>query len=281
MSYRGNKDKVAADARRIVQRLREGATVMGICRQYRCAYLTLRAALLGVSGKGLLSRRDWSAICKRNLAGRGVQSRFKPGHEPWSKGVKGLHLSAATEFKPGCIRGAAARKYRAVGTISVRRDSVSGKRGRPRLGKRRRFIKIKDWGKPQDRWIPYARWLWRKHRGPIGEGRFVVHVDGDTMNDDLANLRVVDQREHLAAQQRRDPERMITTRLRRSSAANKKRYAAARLLKQFRQSRFSRRTIQQCAACAYDGALTAQSQRCPKCGCGSFVEIRLPRAAGA
>ena len=32
---------------------------------------------------------------------------FKSGHEPWNKGLRGIHLSPATEFKPGEHREAA------------------------------------------------------------------------------------------------------------------------------------------------------------------------------
>jgi hypothetical protein len=37
------------------------------------------------------------------------ETQFKPGHEPWNKGVKGLQHSPATQFKPGHVMSAETR----------------------------------------------------------------------------------------------------------------------------------------------------------------------------
>ncbi len=119
---------------------------------------------------------------------------------------------AATQFKPGQIRGQAARNYKAIGTVVIRtrNESVyyytdkSGRRRRTvykgRRWERRRWIKIGDGGRPQDRWIPYAVHVWRQAHGPVPPGHFVVHRDGVTLNDDLGNLMLITHQERIAWQ---------------------------------------------------------------------------------
>lgn len=65
-----------------------------------------------------------------------------------------------------------------VGTIVIRRHNRS----------RARYIKVSMRGPQNVRWRPYARWWWENHRGPIPVGKRVLHVDGDTLNDDPSNL---------------------------------------------------------------------------------------------
>lgn len=49
-------------------------------------------------------------------------------------------------------------------------------------------IKVKSDGPPHLRWKHYATWWWEQVRGPIPAGMRVTHKDGDTLNDDPANL---------------------------------------------------------------------------------------------
>lgn len=135
--------------------------------------------------------------CSRANKGRRFSPRteFRKGHVPWIAGKKGIRLSPATEFKKGCMRGEAARRYRHIGFVTIRNDK----------GRRYRWIKIKDDGRPRDRWIPYARWLWLKECGPIPPGWFVVHADGNTLHDAVANYRLVTCGGHIKLQRQRDP----------------------------------------------------------------------------
>lgn len=57
--------------------------------------------------------------------------RFKKGHIPWNKNIKGLHLSPDTEFK----KGEKGIKWLPVGSITTRKY---------KNGEIRRFIKIKE-----------------------------------------------------------------------------------------------------------------------------------------
>lgn len=65
-----------------------------------------------------------------------------------------------------------------VGTIVIRRHNKS----------RARYVKVRMRGRQNERWRPYARWWWEQHRGPVPEGKRVLHADGDTLNDDPSNL---------------------------------------------------------------------------------------------
>lgn len=64
-----------------------------------------------------------------------------------------------------------------VGTIRVRRRSGQA---------HARYIKIAMTGRK--RWVLFARWQWEKHHGPVPAGRQVLHLDGDSLNDDPTNL---------------------------------------------------------------------------------------------
>ncbi len=273
---RGNIARLRADAGRVVERLLSGrVTLRVIMLEYRVAYPTLRKFY---HARTTPEQRAASLRILRRRAGR--KGGFRPGHVPWTKGRKGIRLSPATEFKAGCIRGAAARKYKAVGKITIRSDKPPKRlRGRKRKGdkpwpsNRRRWIKVRELvgtNRPQDRWMPYARWLWIREHGAIPDGFFVVHADGNTMNDSPPNLRLVDNRGHLALQVQRDPGMMERCH-RRAGEAARTRHAVARAVK---ASRRSTKSAWQCAACAA-GVDPDTQDRCAKCGGGAFEEIAM------
>lgn len=51
-----------------------------------------------------------------------------------------------------------------------------------------RYIKVHESGVKSRRWMLYSRFWWEKNRGAVPHGKMVVHVDGDSMNDDPGNL---------------------------------------------------------------------------------------------
>lgn len=55
-------------------------------------------------------------------------------------------------------------------------------------GKKVRRIKVRMGGRGGERWMRYARWWWLKHKGPIPDGKCVLHLDGDLLNDAPENL---------------------------------------------------------------------------------------------
>jgi hypothetical protein len=209
--YRGNVDKVKTDAEKIAKRLREtDVTLKELIKEYRTGYQATIEAILSQ-----MSETEWHKIRKKRLARGGKNTRFKKGHKAWNKGIpfNAGGRSVETRFKKGHIRGAAAQNYKTVGMITIRHDKPPKRLRRrkrkagmpPWRGKERRWIKVKDNGPYSRRWIPYARYLWEKEHGPVPKGFFVVHKDGDQMNDCAENLTLVDNKRHVAMQMKRDP----------------------------------------------------------------------------
>ncbi|MGB2985049.1 MAG: HNH endonuclease [Phycisphaerae bacterium] len=136
---------------------------------------------------------EWRAEISATLKGRRCSPRteFKKGHVPWIEGKKGIHMSPATEFKKGNMRGQAARNWKAVGMVTVRKHR----------GVKRRYSKVQDRGCCVQNYIPLAQWTWRRNFGPIPRGCFVVHRNGNSLDDHPDNLMLMD-RKHLFAWQR-------------------------------------------------------------------------------
>lgn len=84
------------------------------------------------------------------------------------------------------IEGMVRKRRAKLLTVRMWKHSSAAKGGRPQ---RRRFIKVGC--DPTDRnknWIPLSRWLWERERGPVPDGCYVGHIDGDPKNDSLENL---------------------------------------------------------------------------------------------
>ena len=221
-------------------------------------------------------------MIRRKLQARGgINTRFPKGIIPWNKG---LHFvaggrSAETRFKPGQIRGSAARKYKPVGSITIRKDPLpmrlrhrKRKKGMPPWPRNlRRYIKIKDTGPPQYCWIPYAKYLWEKTFGPVPAGCFIVHIDGNTLNDSLGNLHCVDRAGHLALQLARDPDmrrKMIS-----SSMRTRRKNRKARMLHRKAVASPSCGFRWECSNCFAD--YNYDPIRCIKCGRYSIVKVSI------
>ncbi len=268
---KGNVAKVEADAERIAERLMDDATITGLTREYRVGYKTLMRTL-----RKHLTEEQIARARYRNLVRGGRRHRFKKGHATWNKGMKGWCPpgSAATQFKPGHIRGAAARKLRAIGAIVIRyaeRRKWSRSRKRPQ----RRFIKVRDDGKPQHQWIPLARYLWERAYGPIPPGMFVVHIDGDSLNDVLSNFRMVDRQGHIALQRKRDPGHEE----RRCKGAAKSAALRHQTNRELRKLIGPVTTVWECQSCGGEAESRICPERCPKCGSSCYAKLSR-RAAG-
>ena len=282
---KGNVAKIEADAKRIVKRLLSGdATISGLYRrEYHVAYGTLMRML-----REHMTEDQLQDIQKRNNAKGGKLTRFKKGHVPWDKGLKGIHLSPKSEFKPGCMRGAAARKYRAIGTISTRYESPPKHlRGRKRKagmppwrGKPIKWIKISDDGPLQNRWIPLAHYIWQQAYGPIPKGRLIVHIDGNALNNILTNLKMVDRRGHLALQMQRDPGMRLRCR-KSTGATSKLRHQTNRELRKIKESKgVQYQKFWECQSCGAGVEQKDRPYQCPKCGstCYELRKTEIRRA---
>jgi len=223
MAFSGNVANVMSHVAEIASALRAGdTTVAALCKQYRCGYPVLLRAIYTQ-----MTKTEYKRICHNRLAKCGVTTRFTKGHATWNKGLKGVSFpgSQNTQFKTGHLPG----NHKHVRTILVRND---------KCGKQFRWIKVSGIRHGRHKWIPYARYLWRQSHGPIAPGYFVVHVDGNTLNDDINNLRLVNNRQHLALQMARDPGMLKKCR-RNAGRAAKKRHAANRK----RKARLTKQTI--------------------------------------
>ncbi len=97
MSPRRNLAALEADADEIVRRLLDGsATITGIMRDYHCGH----AALMRI-WRACTTPTQRRAVRRRNRGRSDHKGRFRKGHTTWNKGLKGIHLSPGTEFKPG------------------------------------------------------------------------------------------------------------------------------------------------------------------------------------
>ncbi len=101
----------------------------------------------------------------------GNKGSFKSGNVPWNKGLKGIHLSPETEFKPG---------------QRVREKSNTWKGGiqKPKSDCTHLYAG------PNKR-VRRPKHVYECHKGKIPNGWCVIHLDKDKDNDDIENLIIV------------------------------------------------------------------------------------------
>jgi hypothetical protein len=107
--------------------------------------------------------------------------------KPFPKGVlstpkpiqKGQRLSPATEFKKGC---SPANKL-PIGSVTVRQHRGDSPRA---------WVKVAE----PNTWALRAAHVWEGLHGPIPPGQVIHHEDGDTLNDQPDNLRLITKAEH-------------------------------------------------------------------------------------
>jgi len=87
-----------------------------------------------------------------------------------------------------------------VGTVRIRHGD--GSKGNQRC----RYIKIRMDGPPHRRWITYARFVWEANHGPVPAGKVVGRLDGNMLNDDLSNLRLMTLGDVVGLAHMRDPQ---------------------------------------------------------------------------
>lgn len=119
---------------------------------------------------------------KGNKLRRGLRpvNAFETGNVAWNRGLKGIHLSPDTEFKPGPRPHLRAP----IGTESTFVDKQGNSRVR---------VKVAD----PNKWVLRSIKVWREHYGPIPKGHVIHHHDRNTMNDDIDNLRCLTRAQHV------------------------------------------------------------------------------------
>ena len=109
------------------------------------------------------------AMSNRGLT-NGCDARFKTGHVPANKGVKGTHFSPETEFKPGHRP----TNHRPVGSERV---NIYG------------YIEIKI-SEPRT-WALKHKVIWEAVNGPVPKGHVLIFSDGNKLNVSLDNLMLI------------------------------------------------------------------------------------------
>lgn len=110
----------------------------------------------------------------------GVGGRFKKGHKPWNKGLKGIVVGGQeTQFK----KGSKSHNWVPIGTERVNGDG---------------YIDIKvDDGKLHKNWRGKHIVIWEKHNGPLPKNHVVIFGDGNKRNFDIDNLIMVSRQQLL------------------------------------------------------------------------------------
>jgi hypothetical protein len=116
------------------------------------------------------------------------KTEFKPGQEPWNKGLKGIHMSPETEFKKG---------------VNVLDEHTTWKGG----------IRL-----PASDCVILATGVNKNARRPrvvlelrqgrkIPKNKVVYHLDGNRYNDDPENLAIISRAELLKINQKKGIDR--------------------------------------------------------------------------
>ena len=96
------------------------------------------------------------------------KGNFNKGHKPWNAGMKGIHLSPATEFKKGETAGDKHPQWKG-GEQMMSRDCV--------------YVFTSSNNR-----IRRPRKVYEDAYGTIPKGWILYHLDKDKHNDDLENL---------------------------------------------------------------------------------------------
>jgi hypothetical protein len=195
------REDIQRDSEILARRYLGGATLRELAGEYRCHWQVMSKYL-----KAAMSPAEYEAAGKEHTRQAGMQCdhKFQPGH-----------AGTASAFRPGVLRGAAARKYVAVGTIRLRHRTNNRGRRVPWYY----AIKYRDIPNGQARnWKPVSVYVWEAKHGKLPKGCFVVHRDGNRMNHSLENLKAVPRAGLLRHAQEARPNRFHGEAVRRKMA---------------------------------------------------------------
>ncbi len=189
----------------------------------------------------------------------------------WNKGLKdfGEAWLKPTQYQKGHLRFAAARKWRPVGTIVIRRQ-IRKQAPLYNTGAKKKTVSYIRWIKWTDdpsiptsrRWTPYARYLWEQRHGSVPKNKCVVHMDMDTLNDHEDNHALMTHGEWYNYLNSHFPEHNA----RRLEALSHSLRGKRRKTPQ----RHGRKFVE-CISCGFE--IGSHILRCPKCNGLTFEEI--------
>jgi hypothetical protein len=148
------------------------------------------------SALGLRKTAEWIRAIARDrtmMPGHGSHAkRFMAGHTAWNKGVKGVTgthpHSVVNHFKTGQCNGRAAQLLRPLGAMRVNDDGTLQR-------------KMREDGRPQDRWVAVHRLVWQAAHGPVPAGHVVAFRPGTKTTDEalitLDRLELITRAENM------------------------------------------------------------------------------------
>ena len=122
-------------------------------------------------GRKLATSSLNSLVHRRGWQGAPNLGRYRDGHPPHNKGVKGCWGPNSGSFQPGHKRN----EIYELGAATVRKGQ-----GAPLVVE-----------KTEAGWLRKARVVWERAHGPIPDGCVIVQIDGNPLNCDLDNLECV------------------------------------------------------------------------------------------
>ena len=143
----------------------------------------LRSVYCKALSLGLKKSTEFIATHCRCSDGRlGMKSRFKPGQQPWNKGINYFAGGRAmqTQFTPG----SRPFNHMPIGSERVTKDGTLQR-------------KVTDTGYPPHDWISVHSLIWTQRHGPIPAGHIVVFKDRNNRNFDLDNLELITRSENM------------------------------------------------------------------------------------
>lgn len=146
-----------------------------------------------------LEYENFISFMKRSGIRNGLDTTFKKGNAPWSKGIKMPPEAVAKTRKTQFKKGHTPHNILPVGTEMVLHDGYV-------------WVKLNDLPcvKKQVNWRQKHRLVWEEHHGPIPEGMYVSFLDGDRTNCNIENLILLSQGENstlnMSGMRSKDPE---------------------------------------------------------------------------
>ncbi|NHL36657.1 HNH endonuclease [Clostridium botulinum] len=115
---------------------------------------------------------------KNHKLDSGLNGRFKPGHIPFNKGIKGVYAKGCekTWFK----KGSTPINHRPVGSERITVDGYTE-------------IKVEE----PNKWRLKQQLIWEKYNGPVPKGYVVIFGDGNQHNFNPDNLILVSRQQLL------------------------------------------------------------------------------------
>lgn len=140
----------------------------------------LHAAFVERFGRTDITLDHIKALCSRKGWSTGRDGCFVKGQAPFNKGKPhpARGRAAETQFKKGSMTGAAAAKYKPIGTERLNKDGYLER-------------KIHDGMPLQSRWRLVHLIRWEELNGPLPVGLALKCLDGDRRNTEPSNWRPV------------------------------------------------------------------------------------------